>query len=1171
MKEALRRQGFEYADLFSPSGLRKLDAAFLADLGSNHPETAARMVRLRESDENPEPVALSELLLAVAPVLERFLVSLLGLETEIEASREEAINEGPVQRFKKDFVLRKARRYRGTITPSFAELDTWLSNQLANARELANTDRELATAQFFEALNASGEDGAEQLALLVQWGRLAMTTPEGQARVNNWSSFTLPNRVDHAHLVPLDSVETNTGARLQSKPEHWRRRDGFALTDKRMETREIQGEVHYCIYCHDHDGDFCSKGFPEKKGEPALGLKPDPLGVILTGCPLDLKISEMHLLKRDGRTIAALAVAMVDNPMIPATGHRICNDCMKGCIYQKSDPVNVPQIETRVLTDVLALPWGVEIYDLLTRWNPLRRTQYLPAGYNGRRVLVAGMGPAGFTMAHHLTQEGCAVVGVDGLKIEPLQEDLLREPVRDWSSLEEPLDDRILLGFGGVAEYGITVRWDKNFLKLIYLSLLRRPLFQVFGGVRLGGTITLEDAWSLGFDHVCMATGAGLPRVVPMGNSLARGMRQASDFLMALQLTGAGKDSSLVNLQVRLPAVVIGGGLTAVDTATEVQSHYLQQVEKVLARYEILALERGESNVLAGLGEEDRETLAEFLDHGRQLRAERERAANAGEPPNFVPLLRSWGGVTLAYRKSINASPAYVRNHEEIIKAMEEGLWYAEGLDPVRVELDRHQHVEGLVCRRMEWGDGRWLATRQEETLPARSVFVAAGASPNTIYEREYPGTLLLENDHFLSHVEHGETLQPVEVALHCKTDELGTFTSYQHDGKRVTFIGDTHPVFHGSVVKAVASAARSYPQLMNSLEHLPSPDPSAENYARFREQMTDLLTARVDRVVAENPGVVELWIRAPLAARRFRPGQFFRLQTFEQGSPVVAHTRLQIPVLTVSGTGVEDDCVRLLVLQWGGAPRLVSRLQPGDPVVLMGPTGAATDIPSGKTVAIVAGSWGAAVMLDIGPALRAAGNRVLYIAALNAATDLDRRAELEASADQIIWCTAQEPTIMPGRTQDCGVVATNMVDLLRRYGSGELDASCGAAGIPLKQVDRIMVMGSTGLLQGFQQALSASGSLRPLVKDGLDALGTVGSPMQCMLKGVCAQCLQWQLDPETGARTRAVFSCAGQDQPLDWIDLDHLAARQSQNRLLDRLTSEWLDYVLTQTEDTVR
>ena len=116
---------------------------------------------------------------------------------------------------------------------------------------------------------------------------------------------------------------------------------------------------------------------------------------------------------------------MIDNPMCPGTGHRICNDCMKSCIYQKQEPVNVPQIETGVLTDVLAMPWGVEIYGLLTRWNPLnvRRPYALP--YNGKNILVVGLGPAGYTLAHYLVNEGFGVVGIDGLKIEPLPADIV--------------------------------------------------------------------------------------------------------------------------------------------------------------------------------------------------------------------------------------------------------------------------------------------------------------------------------------------------------------------------------------------------------------------------------------------------------------------------------------------------------------------------------------------------------------------------------------------------------------------------------------------------------------------------------------------------------------------------------------------------------------------------
>src|SRR4029077_15794717 len=134
------------------------------------------------------------------------------------------------------------------------------------------------------------------------------------------------------------------------------------------------------------------------------------------------------------------------------TGHRICNDCMKGCIYQKAEPVNIPQIETRALTAVLNLPWGVEIYGLLTRWNPINTARPYTLPYNGKNMLVVGMGPAGFTLAHYLINEGFGVVGVDGLKIEPLGEELVGNadkaphPVPSCSEIIRSLDDRVLEG-----------------------------------------------------------------------------------------------------------------------------------------------------------------------------------------------------------------------------------------------------------------------------------------------------------------------------------------------------------------------------------------------------------------------------------------------------------------------------------------------------------------------------------------------------------------------------------------------------------------------------------------------------------------------------------------------------------------------------------------------------
>jgi len=52
---------------------------------------------------------------------------------------------------------------------------------------------------------------------------------------------------------------------------------------------------------------------------------------------------------------------------------------------------------------------------------------------------------------------------------------------------------------------------------------------------------------------------------------------------------------------------------------------------------------------------------------------------------------------------------------------------------------------------------------------------------------------------------------------------------------------------------------------------------------------------------------------------------------------------------------------------------------------------------------------------------------------------------------------------------------------------------------------------------------------LEPYLKPHHFAIGSINSPMQCMMKEICAQCLQPQVDPQTG-KTTYVFSCFNQD-----------------------------------------
>ena len=98
------------------------------------------------------------------------------------------------------------------------------------------------------------------------------------------------------------------------------------------------------------------------------------------------------------------------------------------------------------------------------------------------------------------------------------------------------------------------------------------------------------------------------------------------------------------------------------------------QVEKFLARYETLCRERSPGDVRNEWSEEETEVAEEYLTHALAIREERERAKREGREPRVLELLQSWGGSTIAYRRRLIDSPSYTLNHEEVEKALEEGI-----------------------------------------------------------------------------------------------------------------------------------------------------------------------------------------------------------------------------------------------------------------------------------------------------------------------------------------------------------------------------------------------------------------------------------------------------------------------------------------------------------------
>jgi NADPH-dependent glutamate synthase beta subunit-like oxidoreductase/NAD(P)H-flavin reductase len=1127
----------ELGELAGRDGLIRLDRLFLDRLAA---EDAALHTRLLAARAAPEVLAAkdeSELLIALGSHLEDFVAELFGIEAELAAIAQATAALDPIHACKRLFVQRQAVK-------KYADPSAFDGGALRAAWE-ARAGAALSEAAFAAHVIEWEKAGdADALDVAMRYAAWATLTEAGRATHPGNTLFRVPHRVDPQHLVPVETIERDGVTMLRLPEDVWRHRDGFALTDAGMTEQQALDQINYCIWCHTQGKDSCSKGLIERK---TGAFQKSPLGVLLAGCPLDEKISEMHTLRAQGNVLGAFAMIAIDNPMMAATGHRICNDCMKACIYQRQEPVDIPQAETRILKDVLELPWGFEIYALLTRWNPLDIRRPLPRPPSGRKVLIVGLGPAGFTLAHHLMNDGHSVVAIDGLKIEPLGFDP-NAPVRDAETLFENLDDRTMAGFGGVAEYGITVRWNKNYLKLVRLLLERRQEFAHFGGIRFGGgaTLSMDDAWAMGFDHVALCMGAGKPTVLDIPNGLARGVRAASDFLMALQLTGAAKLSSIANLQIRLPVVVIGGGLTAIDTATESLAYYVRQVEKFAARYRLLVAERGEAAVRAGWNAEEAGIADEFLAHAAAISAEREAAAKAGRAPQLAQLLDSWGGVTIAYRRRLIDSPSYTLNHEEVAKAMEESVRFAEGLAPHAVEVDAFGHAAAM---RLVRADG------SEVVLPARSILVAAGTQPNTVLARE-DRRFQLDGRYFQTMDEAGV---PVSVTRGlAKPDETRVLMHRAENGRFVSFFGDLHPSFFGNVVKAMGGAKRGYPVVSRVLA---AQEASVVSGAELIERCRREFTATVHAVHRLTETIVEVVVHAPAQARAFRPGQFFRLQNYEMHAARVAepgmNTVLAMEGLAMTGAAADPKrgLVSVIVLEMGGSSDLCALLKPGEPVVLMGPTGTPTDIHAGKTVALIGGGLGNAVLFSIGAALRAAGSRVLYFAGYKHMRDRYKVEEIERAADTIVWCCDVAPGFTPTRPQDRTFVG-NIVQAMAAYGTGRL----GEQTIELSSVDHLIVIGSDGMMRAV--AAARHGVLAPYLKAGHSAIGSINSPMQCMMKEVCAQCLQPQVDPVSGERT-VVFSCFNQDQALDRVDFPALHERLAQNGTQEKLTAQWIDRAL--------
>src|SRR5262249_44088320 len=280
-------------------------------------------------------------------------------------------------------------------------------------------------------------------------------------------------------------------------------------------------------------------------------------------------------------------------------------------------------------------------------------------------------------------------------------------------------------------------------------------------------------------------------------------------------------------------------------------------------------------------------------------------------------------------------SPAYRLNHEEVIKSLEEGVRYIENMAPVEAVLDERGAVKAMIFERQKLDGGKWKGSGEKVEMPARCVCVAAGTSPNVTYEKERPGSFAFDKWKQFFQAHSARVDDEGKLVVEPAEPRKGFFTSY-NDGKHaVSFYGDNHPYYAGSVVKAMASAKDAYPEVVSLFQHELAKlgdEPQSARDARRKALMArldDEFRAVVHDVVRLTSTIIEVVAHAPAAARNFAPGQFYRLQNFEKNAAIVEGTRLAMEGIALTGAWVDKEkgLLSLIALEMGVSTRLIAAL----------------------------------------------------------------------------------------------------------------------------------------------------------------------------------------------------------------------------------------------------
>jgi glutamate synthase (NADPH/NADH) small chain len=265
------------------------------------------------------------------------------------------------------------------------------------------------------------------------------------------------------------------------------------------------------------------------------------LSSMTTGCPVNNLIPEWNDLIYQNLWHQALDRLHRTNNFPEFTG-RVCPaPCEGSCTLSINEPpVTIKNIEVSIVERGWQQGWIVPT---------------TPRVHTGMKVAVVGSGPAGLSAAAQLNKAGHSVTVFERADVP-----------------------------GGLLMYGIpNMKLDKHHVVLRRIKLLESEGISFVCNTEIGGSDYPVEKLRQEFDAVVLATGATVPRDLPIEGRSLNGIHFAMDFLTANTKAVMSEGSEFISAKGK-DVVIIGGG----DTGTDCVGTSLRHGCTTVAQLEIM-------------------------------------------------------------------------------------------------------------------------------------------------------------------------------------------------------------------------------------------------------------------------------------------------------------------------------------------------------------------------------------------------------------------------------------------------------------------------------------------------------------------------------------------------------------------------------------------------------